>query len=171
MAADLCHCLCIPVTLILVQHLGENVYMHQYMYICPSDMSAPAPMHSYMETWVPLCGTVVVSQWPYFWSHTLVHASVHLFMSSRLPISRHTLCIVTQHHGFSCMALCLCPSHLISVPTPWLECVHASVHVLMSTWVVNILLHPLCIVTWKHGSHVLHSVYVPVSPPLVPHLL
>ena len=27
------------------------------------------------------------------------------------------------------MAVCLCPSHLISVATPSLECVHASVHV------------------------------------------
>ena len=25
---------CIPVTLLLVPHLGKNVYMHQYMYIC-----------------------------------------------------------------------------------------------------------------------------------------
>ena len=31
------------------------------------------------------------------------------------------------------MSVCLCPSHLISVPTPCLECVHASVHVFMST--------------------------------------
>ena len=28
-----------------------------------------------------------------------------------------------------CMAVCLCPSYLISVATPCLECVHASVHV------------------------------------------
>ena len=31
------------------------------------------------------------------------------------------------------MAVCLCPSHLISVATPCLECVHASVHEFMST--------------------------------------
>ena len=35
------------------------------------------------------------------------------------------------------MAVCLCPSHLISVATPCLECVHASVHEFMST------LHPM----------------------------
>ena len=34
------------------------------------------------------------------------------------------------------MAVCLCPSHLISVATPCLECVHGSVHEFMST------LHP-----------------------------
>ena len=31
------------------------------------------------------------------------------------------------------MAVCLCPSHLISVATPYLECVHASVHEFIST--------------------------------------
>ena len=31
------------------------------------------------------------------------------------------------------MAVCLCPSYLISVATPCLECVHASVHEFMST--------------------------------------
>ena len=35
------------------------------------------------------------------------------------------------------MAVCLCPSHLISVATPCLECVHASVHEFMSS------LHPM----------------------------
>ena len=35
------------------------------------------------------------------------------------------------------MAVCLCPSHLISVATPCLECVHASVCEFMST------LHPM----------------------------
>ena len=39
--------------------------------------------------------------------------------------------------GCPCMAGCLCCSHLISVATPCLECVHASVHEFMST------LHPM----------------------------
>ena len=47
-------------------------------------MLAELSMDSYMETWVPLCGSVCVSQAP------------------------------------------------ASIPTPWLECVHASVHVFMS---------------------------------------
>ena len=55
----------------------------------------------------------------------------------------HPSCIVPWRHGCSCMALCLCPSYLISVPTPCLECVHASVHVLMSTWVPNSAPSPL----------------------------
>ena len=49
----------------------------------------------------------------------------------------HPLCIVWWKPGCPCMAVCLCPSHLISVATPCLECVHASVHEFMST------LHPM----------------------------
>ena len=45
----------------------------------------------------------------------------------------HPLWIVTWKHGCSCMALCMCPGQLISVPAPCLECVHASVHEFMST--------------------------------------
>ena len=60
----------------------------------------------------------------------------------------HPLCIVWWKPGYPCKAVCLCPSHLISVATPCLECVHASVHEFIST------LHsksgtPLWIVTWK----------------------
>ena len=35
-----------------------------------------------------------------------------------------------------CVSLHVCPSHLIFVPTPCLECVHASVHEFMSTWLL-----------------------------------
>ena len=49
----------------------------------------------------------------------------------------HPLCIVWWKPGCPCMAVCLIPSHLISVATPCLECVHASVHEFMST------LHPM----------------------------
>ena len=49
----------------------------------------------------------------------------------------HPLCIVWWKPGCPCMAVCLCSSHLISVSTPCLECVHASVLEFMST------LHPM----------------------------
>ena len=45
----------------------------------------------------------------------------------------HTLCIVWWKPGWPYRAVCLCPSHLISLPTPCLECVHASVHIFMFT--------------------------------------
>ena len=109
-------------------------------------MLAKPPMDSYMETWVPLCGTVCVSQSPYFWSHTLIKMCTCISTCIQVhltPEVLHPLCIVTQKHGCSCMALCMCPSHLISGPTPSLECVHSSVHVLMSTWVPNSCAPPL----------------------------
>ena len=57
-----------------------------------------------------------------------VHTSVHEFMSTWLfmscPLPMHSF----METGCPCMAVCLCPSHLISVATPCLECVHASVH-------------------------------------------
>ena len=91
------------------------------------------------------------------------------------PDSQHhlkTLCIVIWKHGYFCMALCLCPTPLISVPIPCLECIHAPVHEFMFTWLpmsapslsivwwkhgclcvalCPCLLHPLCIVWWKPG--------------------
>ena len=39
--------------------------------------------------------------------------------------------------------MCLCPSHLISVATPCLECVHASVHVYMCTQLPMLAQHPM----------------------------
>ena len=67
-------------------------------------------------------------------------------MSIGPSVSAWLLCIVTWKHGCPCVALCLCPSHLISVPTPCLECVH----VYMSAW-FSMSAPPLCIVIWKHG--------------------
>ena len=83
MCAPVWHCVCITVTLILVPHLGRNVYMHQYMYLCLPDS----------------------------------------------PCLLHSISILTWKHGFLCVALCVYSRHSTSVPTPWLECVHASAHV------------------------------------------
>ena len=50
------------------------------------------------------------------------------------PYLLHPVCIVWWKPGCLCMPVCLCPSHLICVATPCLECVHALVHAFMSTW-------------------------------------
>ena len=63
-----------------------------------------------------------------------VHASVHAFMSTWLHVCSSPVCTVWWKLWYPCMAVCLCPSHLISVPIPCLECVHALVHEFMSTW-------------------------------------
>ena len=66
-------CVCIPGISYPFPHLVYNVYMHQYMNLCPPDCPCllPPPMHSFMETWVPLCVTVCVSHSPRLCSHTL----------------------------------------------------------------------------------------------------
>ena len=83
--------------------------------------SAPSPMHSNMETWMLLCGTV-----------------------------------------------CFC-SHPTSVPRPWSECVHASVHIFMPTWLLNSVPSPIHsdVETWVS---VCGTVYVAVISFLFPHL-
>ena len=52
------------------------------------------------------------------------------------PCLVHPLWIVTWKVGCPCVSLHVCPSHLIFVATPCLECVHASVHEFMSTWLL-----------------------------------
>ena len=52
------------------------------------------------------------------------------------PCLVHPLWIVTWKVGWPCVPLHVCPSPLIFVPTPCLECVHASVHEFMSTWLL-----------------------------------
>ena len=103
-------------------------------------MSGPRPMHSLMETWVHACMAVFL-----YPSHLIslatpclecVHASVHEFMSTLHPMSGPPLWIVTWKVGCTCVSLCLCPIHPGCGPTPCLECVHASVHEFMSTWLL-----------------------------------
>ena len=94
-------------------------------------MSGPPPYDSYMESWVPLCVTFFVSHSPWLWSTPCleyVHTSVHEFMSTWLLMSGPAPMHSSMETSVApCMAVCLCPSHLISVATPCLECVHGSV--------------------------------------------
>ena len=94
-------------------------------------------MHCLMETWVPLFGIVFVSQSVHFCCHTLFRMctciSTWIYVHLAAYVCVHPLGIVWWKPGCPCLALCLCPSHLISVATPCLECVHASVNEFMST--------------------------------------
>ena len=111
--------------------IGTWIYVHLTTHVCST------PMHSLMETWMLLCGIVCLLQSSSFCSPPClecVHTSVHEFMSIWLPMSSPPLCIVWWKSGCPCMSVCLCPSHLISVPTTCLDYVHASVHVFMSIW-------------------------------------
>ena len=76
----------------------------------------------------------------------------------------HPLCILWCQVGCPCMAVCLCPSHIISVPTPCLECVPA-----ISTWIYVHLTDnvtwctPLCIVVMETWVPLYGSVFVSQS--------
>ena len=67
------------------------------------------------------------------------------------------------------MAVCLCPINLISVSPTCMECVHASVYVFMSTWVLNSAPSPMHsdMETWMSLCGIVH---VPVTLLLVPKL-
>ena len=183
MCACSTHSTSVPTCRLEYVHVPVHVFMSTWF-----SMSAPPTIHSYMETWVPLCGTVCCSHptsGPTSWLE-YIYASVHVFMSTWLPMSPettmhsymetwvspygtvfvsksphfcshtlfrictcistctdvnmsckfclHPLCIVTCKHGFPCVAQFVCSSQSTSGPTPHLECVHASVHILISTW-------------------------------------
>ena len=82
--------------LVMCTCISTCIYVHLTSHVCFT------PLDSYMETWVPLYGSVCVLQ-------------------------------------SACFG-----------PTPWLKCVHASVHVLCEPE-FRILIHLLCIVIWKYG--------------------
>ena len=96
------------------------------------------PVHSYMETWVPRCGTVCMFQSVHFWSHTLFRMctciSVCIYVHPTTHVSSTPNGLVTWEPGCPCVAVCVCSSHPASGHTPCLECVHASVCQFISTW-------------------------------------
>ena len=144
-----------------------------YVYLTPHVWSTP--YDSYMESWVPLCVSLHVCP-----SHLIfvptpcleyVQASVHEFMSTWLLISGPPPLHSWWKPGCPCMALCLCPSHLISVDTPCLECVHASVHESMSTLHPSSGPPPMDSYMGKLGAPVCQCMCVPVTLFLFLHLI
>ena len=64
---------------------------------------------------------------------------MHQYMNLCLPYTQclvHLLWIVTLKVWCPCVSLHVCPIHPGCGPTPCLECVHASVHENMSTWLL-----------------------------------
>ena len=102
------HCVCIPVTLILLQHLGKNVYMHQYMHLhLPDSHVCFTPLvylhgHVGYSVWHCVC----VFQSLYFCPHTLFRMctcintciDVHL-----TPCLLHPVCILHVTLPSSCI--------------------------------------------------------------------
>ena len=104
-------------------------------------MSGPPPMDSYMETLgAPVCHCMFVSQSPYFCCYTLFRMctciSTWIFFYLTLLCLVQPIWIVTWKVGCPYVSLHGCPIHPGCGPTPCLECVHASVHEFMSTWLL-----------------------------------
>ena len=110
------------------------------MCLCPFDSTfqCDPPLHSYMETWVPLCNTVCVFQPLYFSSLTLgrmcTYISTYIYVHLTLHVCSTLFAYFHGGHGFLSVPLYVCCCHLTSGLTPWLECLYVSVHVFTSTW-------------------------------------
>ena len=82
------------------------------------------------------------------------------------PHLPHPLFIVLWKHVGPCMAQCACFNHLCSGPMTKLECVHAPIHICMSTWLpasASPCLHS-CIQTCMLYASVWPHMHVPVTP-------
>ena len=77
-------------------------------------MSPETTMHSYMETWAPMYGTVFVSQSPHFCSHSLIKictcTGTCIYVHPTPNVSSNLLWIVTWKPGCSCVSLCVLQS-------------------------------------------------------------
>ena len=102
----------------LTTHVSSIPYAQFYGILCAPMCHCVCPSH-------PACGPLSCLE--------CVHAWVHDFMSTWLPTSGPPHTHSLMETLVPLYGVCLCPSHLISVPTPCLECVHASVHQFMST--------------------------------------
>ena len=149
--------------------------MHQYMNLCLP--YTPCLVHPlWIVTWKVGCPCVSLHVCP---SHLIsvatpclecVHASLHEFMSTWLLMSGPSPMHSLMEPGCPCMAVCLCPSHLISVATPCLECVCASVHIFMSTFLPKLPQPPMH--SYKESwVPLLITFCVPMTLLVVPHLV
>ena len=140
-----CHfvalCVCSQSALLLESQTMVRMYthasVHQFMstWLC---MSAPPPMNTFMKILGLLCVALCVCHNHYFsWSQTLVRMctcnSTSIYVHMNLHFILTSLCIITWKDVCPCIAQCEYFSKPTSGPTPWLECVHASGHVFMST--------------------------------------
>ena len=137
MGAHVWHCEC-------PSHLSSGLSawlecVHASVYACMCTwhlMSSWPPLHSYMS--VCVWHSVCVSEWPIFWSQTLVRMCTCFSTCKWDQLTYHVCSTPFEKlhgkHGCTCVTLCVCLSHLSSAPSAWLECVHASVYVCMCSW-------------------------------------
>ena len=171
MGASLWQCICVPVTSFLFLHLVYYVYMHQDMYSCLPDSPCllhPISILTWKDGFICVCFIHLTSGCtPWL---ECVYALVHVYMSTWLPMSTQT-----NLHSYMERWVPLCGRIFVShsphyVASTCMECVHASVHVLMWTWVLNSAPSPMHsdMETWVS---VCGTVYVAVISFLFPHLV
>ena len=137
MGAPTWHCVFVTINLFMVTHLCQNVYMHQYMYLCSSD--SPFQFDAlWIVTWKDVCPCVAAFLCPI---HLIVlpqlvwNVYMHQYMYLCEPefwILLHLLCIVTWKHGCQCVALCMlqsshfCSRDLFKMCTCISTCIYAN---------------------------------------------
>ena len=161
------HCVCVPVTLLLVTHLVKIctcistwIHVHLTAHVCST------PYAFLMDTWVPLCASVFQSQSHHFWSHTLFRMCTCISTCIYLHPTPH---VSSTPYRWLHVNLCSCMWHCVCVPvtlllithlvkmctciSTWIH-VHLTAHVcstpyafLMETWV------PLCASVFVSHSH------------------
>ena len=122
---------------------------------CCHPTSVHSSVHEFMC--LPDCPCWLLTIWTVTWKHGWPCVILHVCHNQ--PISGHTpllecvhaslhcinvhltlyfifipLCKVTWKDVCPCVLLCDYSSNPTFSPTPWLACLHASVHVLLSTW-------------------------------------
>ena len=130
------HLIFVPTPCLECVHAWVHEFMSSWLLMC-----SPPLMHSLMEAWVPLYGSVFVSHSSHFFCYTLFRMctciSTWIYVYLTPHVWSHPLWIVTWKVGCPCVSLCLCPNQSGWGPIPCLECVHASVHEFISN------LHPM----------------------------
>ena len=142
----------VPFTLVVVLHLVKNVYMHQYMNLCPA--GCLCVVHPLCIVWwkpgcpcmtVCLCASHLISvATPCF---ECVHASVHELYVYLTP---HVWCTTPCKDSYMESWVALCVLHAQSHEFLHLVCVY--MHQYMNLCPAGCcVVHPLCIVWWKLG--------------------
>ena len=167
--------MCVPFTLVLSTPCLECVQASVHEFMSTWLLMSGFHLLCYlMETWVP-CMAVCLCL-----SHLIsvatpclecVEALVHEFMSTLHPMSGSPPMDSYMESWVPCVSLCLCPIHPGCGPTPCLECVQASVHEFMSTWLLMCGPPPMHSLMETWAPLVWQCVCVPVISFLLPHLV
>ena len=115
-----------PTSMLECVHASVHVCMCTWL-----PMSAWPPLHSYVETWVPLCNTLCMFQSPFFQLCAC---------PPDLPPLLYCICIVKCIHVCPCMALQACPIFWSHSLVRICACISTFVHVHLTS---NICCTPL----------------------------